>query len=61
MEEEQDSETCIIHCTNDSTPLASIKDLQSLETIVNAGRLWKDLQILKIADQVEDNVLPNIK
>ena len=61
MEEEQDSETCIIHCTDDSTPLVSIKDLQSWETIVNAGRIWKDLQILKIADQVGDNVLSNIK
>ena len=28
---------------------------------MNAGRIRKDLQILKIADQVGDNVLPNIK
>ena len=47
MEEEQDSETYIyiIHCTDDSTPLVSIKDLQSWETIVNAGRIRKDFQI----------------
>ena len=62
MEGEKDSnETCMIHCTDDSTPLVSIQSLQSWETILNAAQIRKDMRVLKVAKQLDDNVFPKIK
>ena len=60
MEEEHDSEICIIHCTYDLTPLVSIKDL----VMGNYCECRTNTEIsanIKNAEQVGDNVLPNIR
>ena len=51
-------EECIIHCCNDRGELATLKNLESWKTILNAATIRNHEPILEIAKTLEEGELP---
>ncbi|XP_019613858.1 PREDICTED: uncharacterized protein LOC109461832 [Branchiostoma belcheri] len=51
---------CAIHCTDETTSLASLKDLDSWKTLLNAAVIRNHKGILDIAKTVKEGELPQI-
>ena len=54
-------ESCIIHCSNDSTPLIAPRDLSSWETLRTAATIRKHLGLLQIDDETAEGHIPDIR
>lgn len=51
---------CLIPCTVSEEKLTKFNFLPSWETLVNAARIRKFVPILKILEETEPNILPDI-
>ena len=51
---------CLIHCTGSEEKLAKSNSLLSWETLVNAARIRKFEAILKILEETEPDIFPDI-
>ena len=53
-------EKCIIHCCKDTGELATLKDLESWKTLLNAATIRNHEPILEIAKTLEEGELPQV-
>ena len=51
---------CLIHCTVSEEKFTKFNSLPSRETLVNAARIRKFVPILKLLEETEPNILPDI-
>ena len=51
---------CIIHCTDDQSPLTKLRDGQSWETLLKAAKVRGHAAILQLADETPDGSFPSI-
>lgn len=51
---------CVIHCTDESGDLATLKDYESWQTLLNAAVIRKHERVLSIAESLKEGELPKI-
>lgn len=51
---------CVIHCTDDESPLTKLKDRQSRETLLKAAKVRRHAASLQLAYETPDSLLPLI-
>ena len=59
-EDENHHSGCIIHCTDDQSPLTKLRGWQSWETLLKAAKVRGHAAILRLADEIPDGSFPSI-
>ena len=56
----ENSGNCIIHCTDDSSPLVKIQSFSSWQTLLQAARVRQHRPLLDLSETLEQNQAPDI-